>query len=266
MSAGTNRERNTAIRVSAISSGTSQKGRFAVFNSNQQGAREQERTRKPMPCVRRSGGRRWAGAGRMVLPQVQAAEDVLYDATSPRPEPSRDGRRTRSCRGLTVVAHRQTDPATEDRPLALATGVADQAARPRPELAFYRKYTEAMLRRYVRMSTEAGRTPSLLGREMFRARVTSYRVKSFEDVVIFCMDVERCLEKLQPGEKALIKRIALQEYSHGEAAGILGMSLRGVIQRYGAALDRLTGILLAAGMMEPLRKLAEAYETGSVAS
>ena len=35
-----------------------------------------------------------------------------------------------------------------------------------PEMAFYRKYTEAMLRRYMQMSTESGRVPSLLGREL----------------------------------------------------------------------------------------------------
>src|SRR6185312_2972722 len=40
-------------------------------------------------------------------------------------------------------------------------------------LAFYRKYTEGLLNRYVRMSMEMGRTPSLLGRDMFRARVTN---------------------------------------------------------------------------------------------
>ena len=38
---------------------------------------------------------------------------------------------------------------------------------------FYRKYTEAMLRRYMTMSMEAGRVPSLLGREMFRGNVTA---------------------------------------------------------------------------------------------
>ena len=36
---------------------------------------------------------------------------------------------------------------------------------------------------------EAGRTPSLLGKEMFRAKVTNVVVRSFEDVVIFVHDV-----------------------------------------------------------------------------
>ena len=57
-----------------------------------------------------------------------------------------------------------------------------------PQMAFYRKYTEAMLRRYMRMSMEAGKVPSLLGQEMFHGHVTSYRVESFEDVVISDLD------------------------------------------------------------------------------
>jgi len=47
--------------------------------------------------------------------------------------------------------------------------------RTAPEVAFYRKYTEALLRRCVRFSVEAGRAPSLLGREMFRGKVTTWR-------------------------------------------------------------------------------------------
>lgn len=38
----------------------------------------------------------------------------------------------------------------------------------------YRGRTVAMLRRYMRYSIETGRLPSLLGREFFRAKVTSY--------------------------------------------------------------------------------------------
>lgn len=240
----------------------SQNGRIAV---SKEVSKIVEFSKVPVRCVRVNGELREATTGRAVLPLVQAAEDVLYSVTTARPEAAQDGRRTRSCRGLTLVKGAAApEPTPEARPIEVATAVADKA-RPRPELAFYRKYTEAMLRRYVRMSTEIGRTPSLLGREMFRARVTSYRMTTFEDSVAFCIDTERCLAKLLPGEQSLIKRIALQEYSQGEAAGILGLSLRATVQRYGAALDRLTGIFLAAGMLEPLRKLAEAHEAGSVA-
>lgn len=137
-----------------------------------------------------------------------------------------------------------------------AEAVVAPMPAPQPEMAFYRKYTEAMLRRYLRMSMEAGRTPSLLGRELFRSKVTSYRVKSFEDVVIFCFDMEKCLEKLTAEEAEVIKRVALQEYTHGEAATMMGLSLRMLVVRYGRALDRLTRLLLEKKLLEP-QKLAQ---------
>jgi hypothetical protein len=125
--------------------------------------------------------------------------------------------------------------------------------KPAVELAFYRKYTEAMLRRYLRISIQAGRVPSLLGRELFRGNVTSYRVHSFEDGVIFCFDVEKRLGRLTVMNQQLIKRIGLQEYTQGEAAGMLGLSLRNCIRQYGYALDALTEMFLEAGMLEPLK-------------
>ena len=125
--------------------------------------------------------------------------------------------------------------------------------KPAVELAFYRKYTEAMLRRYLRISIQAGRVPSLLGRELFQGNVTSYRVHSFEDGVIFCFDVEKRLGRLTVMDQQLIKRMGLQEYTQGEAAGMLGLSLRNCIRQYGYALDALTEMFLEAGMLEPLK-------------
>jgi DNA-directed RNA polymerase specialized sigma24 family protein len=69
--------------------------------------------------------------------------------------------------------------------------------------------------------------------------------------VIFCHDVEKCLSLLDDRERELIKRITLQEYSQGEAAAMVGISLRSCIRQYGATLDRLTRILMRAGMLEP---------------
>lgn len=129
----------------------------------------------------------------------------------------------------------------------------EEQEKPAVELAFYRKYTEAMLRRYLRISIQAGRVPSLLGRELFQGNVTSYRVHSFEDGVIFCFDVEKRLGRLTVMNQQLIKRMALQEYSQGEAAGMLGLSLRNCIRQYGYALDELTEMFLEAGMLEPLK-------------
>jgi hypothetical protein len=122
-----------------------------------------------------------------------------------------------------------------------------------PQMAFYRKYTEAMLQRYVRMSMEAGKVPSLLGQEMFRGRVTSYKVENFEDVVIYLHDVVRCLEKLDKEQQDLISRIALQQYTLGETAELMGLKPRTVIRRYGQAVDRLTRVFLSVKMLEPLK-------------
>jgi hypothetical protein len=128
-----------------------------------------------------------------------------------------------------------------------------QAASPRPELAFYRKYTEALLRRYLRLSLEAGRVPSLMGREMFRGNVTHYRVNSFEDVVIFCHDVEKRLGQLRPLDQQLVKRIGLQQYTQAEAAGMLGLDLNRTVRRYLHALDLLTELFLDDRLLEPQR-------------
>jgi hypothetical protein len=122
-----------------------------------------------------------------------------------------------------------------------------------PQMAFYRKYTEALLQRYVRMSMEAGKVPSLLGQEMFHGRVTSYRVESFEDVVIYLHDVEKCLEKLEVEQQHLISRIALQQYSLGETAELMGLKPRTVVRRYGQAVDCLTKVFLSVKMLEPLK-------------
>ena len=127
-------------------------------------------------------------------------------------------------------------------------------ASPAPDLQFYRRYTEAMLRRYSKLSMESGRVSSLLGKELFRGRVTSCRVTGFDDVVIFCHDMERCLGTLNAEEQKLLKRIGVQEYTQGEAAGMLGVSLRTVVTRYGRALDRLTAVLLERRLLEPMRE------------
>ena len=117
---------------------------------------------------------------------------------------------------------------------------------------FYRKYSEGLLRRYSKLSMEAGRVPSLLGRELFRGHVSSHKVSSFEDVAIFVHDIERCLTLLTPGQRHLVRRIALEEYTQSETAALLGLSLRTVIRRYATALDTLTRIFLDRKLLHPL--------------
>lgn len=126
------------------------------------------------------------------------------------------------------------------------------ARRATEEMAFYRSRTEGMLQRYTRMSMEAGRVPSMLGRELFRARVTNYEVHSFEDVVIFVCDVEKCLEELDALSQKLLKRIAVQQYAICEVAGMMGMSERSVVRRYHEAVDELTSLFLERKLMEPM--------------
>jgi Sigma-70, region 4 len=134
----------------------------------------------------------------------------------------------------------------------------EQTKRTAPEVAFYRKYTEGLLRRYVRMSLEAGRAPSLLGREMFRGNVTNYSVSGFDDVVIFVHDVNRCMTMLKEGQQHLVRRIAIQEFTLEETASLLGLPLRTVIRRYRRALDALTEIFLERKLLEPSKAGQEA--------
>jgi hypothetical protein len=117
-------------------------------------------------------------------------------------------------------------------------------------LPFYRKHTEALLRKYLRMSMEVGRVPSCLPREMFRGSVTAYRVRSFEDCVIFVHDMERCLGILKPAACLLLTRVVLQEYTQQEAAVMTGISWRQVARQYGEAVDQLTGLLLSRGLLK----------------
>ena len=130
--------------------------------------------------------------------------------------------------------------------------------RTAPEVAFYRKYTEGLLRRAMRLSMEAGRAPSLLGREMFRGKVTNYSVQGFDDVVIFVHDVETCIARLDERQQHLIRRIALQEFTLEETASLLQLPLRTVHRRYGNALDELTEVFLERKLLEPSQAGREA--------
>ena len=143
------------------------------------------------------------------------------------------------------------------------------AAAPKPvrsSLAFYRKYTEALLRRYAHMSLELARVPSLLGKEMFRGKVTNYVVRGFDDVVIFVHDVEKCLDRLDPQHAQLIERIAIQEYTLEETAGLTELPLWSVNRQYGNALDAMTAIFLDRKLLQPLICCQEAENSNSAAT
>jgi hypothetical protein len=120
------------------------------------------------------------------------------------------------------------------------------------ELWLYRSRTTALLRRYARCSVEVGRLPSLLGREFFRSRVSSRNRRNFEDVVIFVTDVERAIEKLSPIERNLLAMSILEEYTIPDIALLLGCNEKTVRRTLPDAVDQLSRILLAVGLIDEL--------------
>lgn len=125
--------------------------------------------------------------------------------------------------------------------------VADSV--PEISLAFYRKHTEKTLRRYLYASMLVGRAPSILGEPVSRGFVSCRRIKTFEDAIIFVLDIERCLKQLSVFDRAIISRVTLQEYTYPETAALLGVSHRTVCNKYPIALDRLTELLRSSGLL-----------------
>ena len=106
-----------------------------------------------------------------------------------------------------------------------------------------------MLRRYLYASMQVGRAPSILGEQVSRGWASSRPIRTFEDAVIFVLDLEKCLEQLGSLDRQLLSRIVLQEYTQAEAGTLLGMSVRAVSYKFPLALDRLTEKLLASGLL-----------------
>ncbi len=123
------------------------------------------------------------------------------------------------------------------------------AKAPDISLAFYRKHTESILRRYLYASSVVGRTPELLRDSVGRGWASSRPIRSFEDAVIFVLDVESCINKLNALDRGLLMRIVLQDYTQAETAEMLGLSLRNVTCKFPVAMDRLTRYLLDAGLL-----------------
>jgi len=124
-----------------------------------------------------------------------------------------------------------------------------------PDLWLYRRRTTALLRRYMRLSMEAGRLPSVIGREFFRAKITSYTSATFEDRVIFVHDVETCLERLARFDQGIIARVVLQEHDHERAARLLQCTRKTIERRLPELLDELSEELLRVRLLVPLPKV-----------
>ena len=123
----------------------------------------------------------------------------------------------------------------KQRPEARARQSRRQKRRPTEpvvSLAFYRKHTESLLRRYLYASMQVGRAPSILGDPIARGWCSSRPVRTFEDAVIFVLDVEKCLNQLGSLDRQMLSRIVLQEYTQAEAASLLGMSVRTISYKF----------------------------------
>ena len=152
------------------------------------------------------------------------------------------------------------DGTVEETEQAAEQAAAEQSAEPhlgRVELEdrerqqrIYRGRTIGMLRRYLRYSIEAGRLPSMLGAEFFRAKVTAYTVVTFEDRVIFVHDMEKCLDRLDDFSRQLIARHILQEHDQAATGRLLGCTERTVRTYVPIVLDLFSDILLEVGLME----------------
>jgi hypothetical protein len=158
---------------------------------------------------------------------------------------------------------------SEQQKAAEPAASAEQTAVPAPqwhtweqedrerEQRIYRGRTVGMLRRYLRYSIEAGRLPSMLGAEFFRAKVTAYTVVTFEDRVIFVHDMEKCLDRLDDFSRQLIARHILQEHDQAATGRLLGCTERTVRTYVPIVLDLFSDILLEVGLMERIESNRE---------
>ena len=131
--------------------------------------------------------------------------------------------------------HKKLPPDTASKP---------QTPEPLVSYAFYRKHTESLIRRYLHASMTIGRSPTLLGESVGRGWVSSRKIRTFEDALIFVIDVESCLKKLSKLDLQMISRVVVQENSYQEAAALLGMSIRNFSSKLPEAIDRLTECLI----------------------
>jgi hypothetical protein len=165
------------------------------------------------------------------------------------------GEQSDSARGSAEEIEPQEDfggPAGSIDPIAYEESLSDEDWEAQRARRVYRARTVAMLRRYMRYSIETGRLPSLLGREFFRAKVTTYTVVTFEDRVIFVHDMEKCLEKLDEFSRQLIARHILQEHDRWATARLLNCNEKTIRRLTPLVLDMLSEILVDVGLLERL--------------
>lgn len=184
------------------------------------------------------GGRPWGGKGGSPQGARRSTGEIL-DAVEPRPPE-------------TLAVSRECAEADLGKSAEAMENAAWARYEQQRQRRIYRARTVAMLRRYMRYAIEAGRLPSLVGREFFRSRVTKYQMATFEDRVIFVHDMERCLEQLDDFGRQVLGRIVLQEYGQEDAARLLGCTRMTVHRKLLESLDQLSDILIAVDLLDEL--------------
>ena len=106
-----------------------------------------------------------------------------------------------------------------------------------------------MLRRYLYASMQVGRAPSILGDPVARGWVSSRPVRTFEDAVIFVLDMEKCLSQLGSLDRQDAEPDCAAGVHTGRGGQLLGMSVRTICYKFPQALDRLTEKLLETGLL-----------------
>jgi len=96
---------------------------------------------------------------------------------------------------------------------------------------------------------QAARVGSGMIDSVGRGWVSSRPIRNFEEAVIFVHDMEKCIKALPSLDRAMLERIVLQEYTHPEAAQLLGMGERTIAYKFPVAMDRLTAKLIEAGLL-----------------
>ncbi len=124
---------------------------------------------------------------------------------------------------------------------------------PRPEMVCFRGQTLAMVRHHFELSSQLGRLPSLMGREFFRARVSHHAIPSFEEQAVFVRDVELCLARLNAEHQEIMTIAGLYDFTHDEIAEMLHIAKSAVNVWFAEALDALSEIFLAAGLLSEQR-------------
>ena len=124
---------------------------------------------------------------------------------------------------------------------------------PRPEMICFRGQTLSLVRHFFELSCQVGRLPSLMGRELFRARVSHHAIPSFEEQVVFVRDLELCVARLKNEQAEIVALIGLYNLSREEVAAMLHCSRWWVNDQLTRALDSLSEIFLQAGLLDERR-------------